>query len=134
MRLDCHKRFILFIGYPIIGIKHTQLGIALYLPSSCLVISFIRDPQQFYYFQQRKYSNTCLQVNSTSSRTPEYTDIHSLWVQIGDQQREFSVLDIYTRLVKEGRQKVTILKITREGVHPRNRHLQGCRTGYKQKS
>ena len=64
----------------------------------------------------------------------EYTGIHSIRDQIDDQQRAFIVLDIYTGLVKEERQKVTILKITREGVHPRNQHLQGCRTGCKQKS
>ena len=64
----------------------------------------------------------------------EYTGIHSIRDQIDDQQRAFIVLDIYTGLVKEERQKVTILKITREGVHPWNQHLQGCRTGYKQKS
>ena len=83
---------------------------------------------------QRKYSNTCLQVNSTPSRTPEYTDIHSLWVQIDDQQRAFIVLDVYTGLVKEERQNVTIHKITGEGVHPWNQRLQGCRSGYKQKT
>ena len=64
----------------------------------------------------------------------EYTGIHSIRDQIDDQQRAFIVLDIYTRLVKEDRQNVTIHRITREGVHPWNQRLQGCRTGYNEKS
>ena len=73
------------------------------------------------------YPQHCYQI-------PEYTDIHSIRAQIDDQQRVFIVLDIYTRLVKEGRQNVTIHGITREGVHPWNQHLRGFRSGYNQKT
>ena len=73
------------------------------------------------------YPQHCYQI-------PEYTDIHSIRAQIGDQQRAFIVLDIYTRLVKEEKQNVTIHRITREGVHPWNQRLQGCRSGYNEKS
>ena len=73
------------------------------------------------------YPQHCYQI-------PEYTDIHSIRAQIDDQQRVFTVLDIYTRLVKEEKQNVTIHRITREGVHPWNQRLQGCRSGYNEKS
>ena len=73
------------------------------------------------------YPQHCYQI-------PEYTDIHSIRAQIDDQQRVFTVLDIYTRLVKEEKQNVTIHKITGEGVHPWNQRLQGCRSGYNEKS
>ena len=58
----------------------------------------------------------------------------TLSIGLDDQQRAFIVLDIYTRLVKEDRQNVTIQRITGEGVNPWNQRLQGCRTGYNEKS
>ena len=58
----------------------------------------------------------------------------TLSIGLDDQQRAFIVLDIYTRLVKEDRQNVTIHRITGEGVNPWNQHLRAYRSGYKQKT
>ena len=58
----------------------------------------------------------------------------TLSIGLDDQQGALIVLDIYTRLVKEDRQNVTIQRITGEGVNPWNQHLRACRSGYKQKT